>query len=86
VRNIGDLPELQQPLESAKPELDLASQLIDKMTTDHFVMANYKDTFAEKLKEQIKQKGEPEKIPEIERPKETPEENLIEALKASINT
>jgi DNA end-binding protein Ku len=84
IRDISTLPELEKPIESTKPELDLASQLIDKMTDEHFTIAKYKDTFTSRLKEEIKRKGAPIKVPEIEKPKETPEENLIQALKASI--
>lgn len=84
IRDITSLPELEHPIESTKPELDLASQLIDKMTDQHFTISRYKDTFTTKLKEEIKRKGAPIKVPEIEEHKETPEENLIEALKASI--
>jgi DNA end-binding protein Ku len=84
IRDITSLPELTSPIETTKPELDLASQLIDKMTDQHFTINKYQDTYTTRLKEEIKRKGTPIKAPEIERPTETKEENLIEALKASI--
>ncbi|MBI2545897.1 Ku protein [Candidatus Woesearchaeota archaeon] len=84
IRDIKRVEELKEPPKLKKEELELAKQLVQKLTTDEFDISEFKDTFAEQLKELIrkKEKGEPVIIKEAKQPKV--EKNLIQALKASL--
>ena len=85
IRDIDALEELKSGPKFRKEEQELAKQLINKIYDKNFDIAEYKDTFAEELKKLIKkkEKGEPIEIVEAEK-EETSEENLVEALKASL--
>lgn len=78
VENIADKVEIKQQ------ELDLAVQLIDKMTASHFDISQYKDEFAEHLKVAIEKRNRGELVTIEKEKQETPEENLIDALKQSL--
>ena len=78
VENISDQVEIKEQ------ELDLAVQLIGKLSVPHFDINRYKDEFAEHLKVAIEKRDRKELvIIEKERP-ETSEENLIDMLKHSL--
>jgi DNA end-binding protein Ku len=83
IRDINKIEELKTAPKLKKEELKLAKELINKLYEKEFDISEFKDTFAEKLKELIKKmlKGE-----EIAVKKAKPEEKktLMEALKASI--
>ncbi len=78
VENIGD------PVEIKQQELDLAIQLIDKLSSAHFDVSRYKDEFAEHLKAAIERRDRKELVTIEKEQAETTEENLIEALKHSL--
>ncbi len=78
VENISDKVEIKQQ------ELDLAVQLIDKLTASHFDISQYKDEFAEHLKVAIEKRDRNELVTMEKEKQETPEENLIDALKQSL--
>lgn len=84
IRDIKKIEELKEPPKLKKEELELARELVKKLSTDEFDVSEFKDTFAEQLKELIrkKERGEPVVIKAAKAPK--PEKNLIAALKASL--
>jgi DNA end-binding protein Ku len=84
LRSVKGVENMNDQVEIKRQELDLAVQLIEKLSVAHFDIARYKDEFAEHLKVAI-QKRDRKELVVIEKEKlETPEENLIEALKHSL--
>lgn len=84
VRNIKDIENLSESVSVGEKELSLAKKIVEHLSREKFKMEEFKDSFAEELKKAIraKEKGEVIKVKKI---KEAPkEENLIEALKASV--
>ena len=77
VEGIGTKPEL-----SAR-EIELAEQLIDKLTVKEVDMTRYRDTYVEKLREAI-EKRDQKRMVTPEEAKPTAEANLLDALKASL--
>lgn len=80
IDNIADAPKLQ------KKELELAKELINKLYEEEFDVKQFKDTFAQEMEKMVNKaaKGEIIKVKVVEK-KEKKEENLIEALKASLD-
>ena len=84
IRDIKNIPNLEERPNLKEKELKLARELIDKLTTDTINLEKYEDTFTESLKEIIMKKAEGELISgKVKKIAGT--ENLIEALEASIN-
>jgi DNA end-binding protein Ku len=84
LRSIKGVENIADPVEIKQQELDLAIQLIEKLSAAHFDISQYKDQFAEHLKTAIQKRDRKELvIIEKEKP-ETTEENLIDALKQSL--
>jgi DNA end-binding protein Ku len=85
IRDISGIAELGEPARLKQDELELAKQLIDRLARQEFDLSQYKDTFSDDLKELVKRKVDGETIT-IEKPRQrvTDEENLIEALRASL--
>lgn len=79
VEGIGTKPELKTK------ELELAEQLIDKLTVKKVDMSRFKDTYMEKLKEAIEKRDQKHLVTR-EEVKPTPEANLLDALKASLES
>lgn len=85
VRDINDIGALADAPPVKKEEVDLASKLVDQLYQEDFDIGEFKDTFAEQLKEMIENKdkitvdGKAEEAPTFD------EETLMEALKASLN-
>ncbi len=79
VRDINQLEELKTAPKLSEQELELAKQLIDKLYEESFDISQFKDTFADKLKEMIEKPGR-KAIPE----RKVERKNLLEALRASI--
>jgi DNA end-binding protein Ku len=79
VEGVGTAPELKDK------ELELAEQLIEKLTVKQVDMSRFKDTYMEKLKEAI-EKRDQEHLVTLEEVKPTPEANLLDALKASLES
>ncbi|HEX2977843.1 MAG TPA: Ku protein [Candidatus Babeliales bacterium] len=74
-----------------KAELNLAEQLINKLTVKKFSMSRFKDTFAQELKKKIAQAAKGKKLEKIKKVKEKKakpekEHSLMQALRKSIKT
>ena len=80
VDNIGSAPKIQ------KQEMDLAKELLNKLYKEELDLKQFKDTFAEEMEKLLKRaaKGEVIEVKKEEK-KEKKEENLIAALKASLD-
>lgn len=87
IRDISQIESLSGAPAPKEGELKLARELVDKLTSEEFAIKDYKDTFAEDLKEYVEKKAKGEKI-EIagQRPSITDQDKIIEALKASLET
>lgn len=85
VRDIEELQTLENAPELKKDEVELAARLVDQLYSEEFDMAEFKDTFADQLKEMIDKKekitvdGKTEEVPAFD------EDTLMDALKASLN-
>lgn len=78
--------ELNIPrMELTKKEIDAATSLIDNMT-QKFNLEEYHDEYHAALMKVIKAKLKGVEIPEVKKPRTQPEENLLEALEASLPT
>lgn len=85
IRDISKIEELKERPDISKQELELGIELINKLSVKEFDISDFKDTYANKLKELIRKKEKGETIEVSEEPKaETKEKNLVEALKASL--
>lgn len=85
IKDISKIEELKEKPKLTKQELELAKQLIDKISVKQFNIYDFEDTFHDSLMELIKKKEKGQKItiPKKEKTK-AKEENLIAALKASL--
>ena len=73
--------------EVKKPELELATKLIEQAATDEFHPERYKDNVRERMQDQIERKVEGKQI--TEEPEEAPKAkvlDLMQALKQSLET
>ncbi|HYD03900.1 MAG TPA: Ku protein [Alphaproteobacteria bacterium] len=86
IRDINELEDLKERPKISNAELDLAKELIRKIEVDEFDVSKFKDTFQQEMQKIVKKKakGETITIEKTESVKRTKEENLIEALKASL--
>lgn len=85
INDIDTIEELKDKPKLTEQELSLAEQLINKIYKKEFDITRYKDTFADSLKRIVQKKLKGEVITlEKKAIPETPEKNLIEALKASL--
>lgn len=84
IRDMSKVPTIGEEIELKEKEIELANQLIEKLKNDSFNLTDYKDTFAENLKEAIKRKEEGEPIKYEERPEREETQDLIESLRASV--
>lgn len=89
IRSIADVPNLKAPKSLAAGELKLANQLIDQLTVKTFKLEQFKDTFAQALKEAIrksKNQKSRKKVKEKTAPKVKKEKegSLSHALRASL--
>jgi len=83
IRNIAEVPIPKT--EVKKPELELATKLIEQAATDEFHPEKYKDNVRERMQEQIERKVEGKQI--TEEPEEAPKAkvlDLMQALKQSL--
>lgn len=85
IRDIMQIEELRSRATITSKEMELADQLIGKITAKNFDIKEFRDTFAEGLKQILDRKIAGEKITVVKQKKlKTSEKNLIEALKASL--
>jgi len=85
IRDIARIDGLAEEPSISKAEMDLAEQLLSQITVEEFDITKFHDTFEADLEQLVakKARGETITIPKIEY-RATPEENLVEALKASL--
>jgi len=74
-----------EPVQVKEPELQLAQQIIQQITTDEFKPEKYEDDVRKRIQEQIERKVQGQEI-QIEQPAapQTQIIDLMEALKASL--
>ncbi len=86
IRNIADIDNIESAPKMQKQEMELAKELINKLYKEELDLKQFKDTFAEEMAKMLKKaaKGEVIEIKKEEK-KEKKEENLIAALKASLD-
>jgi DNA end-binding protein Ku len=85
IRDLARVDGLKEEAEISPVEMDLARQLLNQITVDEFDVTQFHDTFEEDLQQLVarKARGETISVQKVEyRP--TAEENLVEALKASL--
>jgi DNA end-binding protein Ku len=85
IRDITRVDGLAEEPPISQAEMDLARQLLNQITVDEFDITQFHDTFEDELRQLVakKARGETISVQKIEY-HATPEENLIEALKASL--
>ena len=85
IRDIARVDGLTEEPTTSQVEMDLARQLLSQITVDEFDITRFHDTFEEDLQQLVakKARGETISVQKIEY-HATAEENLIEALKASL--
>lgn len=86
IRDIRQIDGLDEEPAISTVEMELAQQLLNQLTVDEFDITTFHDTFEESLERLVERKarGETISVHKKEEYRETSEENLIEALKASI--
>jgi DNA end-binding protein Ku len=84
VRSIEEMEGLKESPELKKTELELAEKLIHKMTQKRLDISRFHDAYSEKLKEALEKRDFEHLVAVSEEIKPTTEENLIDALKASL--
>jgi DNA end-binding protein Ku len=85
VKNIEELSELKNLVTVKEEELKLAQALISKLTEQEFDVSKFKDTYTEELMKLIKAKAEGKAV-EVKEEKVPETKELVEALKASIES
>jgi DNA end-binding protein Ku len=84
IRDIENVPNIDfDPPKLKENEIELADQLIEKLSNTQLNIQKYKDTYTENLKEAIKQKSKGELISKRKK-KTVKTEDLIASLKASV--
>jgi DNA end-binding protein Ku len=85
IRDIARLDGLTEEPATSQVEMDLARQLLSQITVDEFDITRFHDTFEEDLQQLVakKARGETISVQKVEY-HATAEENLVEALKASL--
>jgi len=84
VRSMEGMEVMDAPPALKKNELDLANQLIEKLTVERLDLTKFKDSYREKLKEAIEARDAKHLVTVEPEVKATPESNLLDALKASL--
>ncbi|OPY31332.1 MAG: Ku70/Ku80 beta-barrel domain protein [Methanomassiliicoccales archaeon PtaU1.Bin124] len=84
LRSIKGVENVEEKVEIKPQEMELAVALVDKLSVAHFDISRFKDEFAEHLKEAIAKRDRKELVTIEKEKKETPEENLMEVLKQSL--
>jgi DNA end-binding protein Ku len=87
IRDISKIKELQSEVELGKKELEIAIAFVDQLYEETFDISDFKDTFADQLKDVINGKT-PMEIEEAdtEKPKRPKgEDALLELLKANLD-
>jgi DNA end-binding protein Ku len=86
IRDIAEVDNVAASTKISKAELTLAKELINKLYNNRFNIEQFKDTFAEEMEKLMKKAAKGETITAakvVKKPRK--EENLIAALKASLD-
>jgi DNA end-binding protein Ku len=86
VRPLEGLDTMGESPSIKKTELELAEQLIDKLTVRSLDLSKYKDSYREKIKEAIESRDAKHLVTVEQEVKATPESNLLDALKSSLES
>jgi DNA end-binding protein Ku len=84
LRSVQGVENIADPVEVRPQELELAVALVEKLSLVRFDISQYKDQFAEHLKAAIASKDRKELVAVDREKKETPEENLMDVLRHSL--
>jgi DNA end-binding protein Ku len=86
VRSMEGLEGMAEKPPTKRNELELAEQLIDKMTMDKLNLSKFKDNYRERLKQAIEARDAKHLVQVEQEVRPTPEANLLDALKASLES
>lgn len=85
VKDIDDIEELGPDMDLKKDELEIAQQLIDKMTIDRFNMGRFKNSFEEEILKLMEKQANGEEIPiGIIGAEQKSDDELLDALISSL--
>lgn len=84
IRDMDRLEELEEAPQLSERELELAKDLVNRLYEEAFNIAEFRDTFAEELKELVKKKAAGEEVVVREQPRKMEEADLLRALEASL--
>jgi DNA end-binding protein Ku len=84
LRSIKGVEFLADRVEAKEQEMELATALIEKLSIPRLDLSLYKDEFAEHLKEAVNKRDRKELVVMEKEQKETPEANLMDALRQSL--
>jgi DNA end-binding protein Ku len=84
LRSVKGVENITDQVDINKSEMALAVQLVEKLSAAYFDISKYKDEFAEHLKAAIEKRDRKELVIVEKEKQETSEENLIDALKQSL--
>jgi DNA end-binding protein Ku len=84
LRKVEDIEEVKDVPEMKKEEVELAVQLIDHLYEEELDMSEFKDHYAERLKEAIESRDKEHLVTIEETSETTGEEDLVEMLRASL--
>ena len=84
LRSIYDMENIDEKVQIKDQELELAVALVDRLSVSHFDNSRFKDKFVEHLRKAVEAKDRKDLVV-VEKPEmETPEENLMDALRQSL--
>jgi len=86
VRSMEGLEGMAEKPPTKRNELELAQQLIDKLTMDKLNLSKFKDNYRERLKQAIEARDAKHLVQVEQEVRPTPEANLLDALKASLES
>jgi DNA end-binding protein Ku len=84
LRSLKGVENINEKVEIKPQEMELAVALVDKLSVAHFDISRYKDEFADHLKAAIEKRDRKELVIIEKEKKETPEENLMDVLRQSL--
>ncbi len=86
IRSMEGLEGTLEKPETKRNELELAKELVDKLTVKKLDLSKFKDNYRERLKQAIEARDAKHLVQVEKEVKVTPEANLIDALKASLES
>ena len=86
VRSMEGLEGIDEKVAPKRNEVELAQQLIEKLTVKKLDLTKFKDNYRERLKQAIEARDAKHLVQVEKEVKATPEANLLDALKASLES